>query len=235
MSDLGHEDFEPVLNSLTPAMHNAQLRYLRSVFDYAVKRGHVDANPLKRLDFIKMKRKEVETVSAEVVEAMLRDALSHDRELLLPFLVLGFFCGLRTDGEMLKVQWSDICFEGQPQLTVRAEIAKTAQRRFVDLQPNTIAWLRECGLTSTSFSSSLILPVASHVIRDRRTAQHSRLGIRFPKNGMRHTFCSCWLAKFEDVNRLRMQTGHKSADMLFNHYNKGTKKAEAEKFWSIFP
>jgi len=49
VSDLGHEDFEPVLNSLTPAMHNAQLRYLRSVFDYAVKRGHVDANPLKRL------------------------------------------------------------------------------------------------------------------------------------------------------------------------------------------
>ena len=91
-------------------------------------------------------KSEVETVSSDVVEAMLRDALSHDRELLIPFLVLGSFCGLRPDGELLKVRWSDICLEGTPQLTVRAEIAKTAQRRFIDLQPNAIEfeWLKLC-------------------------------------------------------------------------------------------
>ncbi len=136
---------------------------------------------------------------------MLRDALSHDRELLLPFLVLGFFCGLRPDGELLKVRWSDICLEGTPQLTVRAEIAKTAQRRFIDLQPNAIEWLKLC----EGEREGQILSVASHVIRDKRTKQHSRLGIQFPKNGMRHTFCSCWLAKFEDVNKLLIHTGHK--------------------------
>ena len=176
-------------------------------------------------------KSEVEMVSSDVVEAMLRDALSHDRELLLPFLVLGFFCGLRPDGELLKVRWSDICLEGTPQLTVRAEIAKTAQCRFIDLQPNAIEWLKLC----EGEREGQILSVASHVIRDKRTKQHSRLGIQFPKNGMRHTFCSCWLAKFEDVNKLLIQTGHKNPGMLFNHYNKGTKKAEAEAFWSILP
>jgi hypothetical protein len=104
--------------------------------------------------------------------------------------------------------------------------------RFIDLQPNTIAWLKLC---DAGAADGPIIPVASHVIRDKRTKQRDRLGFRFPKNGMRHTFCSCWLAKFEDINRLCLQTGHEKPRMLFEHYNKGSKKTEAEKFWSIFP
>jgi integrase len=52
---------------------------------------------------------------------------------------------------------------------------------------------------------------------------------------MRHTYCSNWLAKHEDVNKLVLQSGHDSVDTMWRNYHKGVKKADAEKFWVIRP
>jgi hypothetical protein len=52
---------------------------------------------------------------------------------------------------------------------------------------------------------------------------------------MRHSFCSYWLAKHEDINRLVLLTGHDDPDTMWRHYHRGTRKADAEKFWAIRP
>ena len=52
---------------------------------------------------------------------------------------------------------------------------------------------------------------------------------------MRHTFCSNWLAVHEDVNKLVLLSGHTDAAVMWEHYHKGVKKAEAQRFWSIMP
>jgi integrase len=145
------------------------------------------------------------------------------------------FCPVCMLREAPAGGWSDISFEGKPQFTIRPEVAKVPRRRFIDLQPNAIEWLKLCLPNGGFLPSTRIIEGESHVIRDKRTKQRERLGIRLPKNGLRHTFCSCWLAMWEDENKLRMQTGHKNAATLHEHYNKGTKKAEAERFWSIMP
>src|SRR5262249_28585506 len=144
--------------------------------------------------------------------------------------------GVRPEGELSKVLWSDLSFEGKPELTLRHSITKTNETRFIDLQPNTIAWLKLClPCDEAALPSTPIMPFKATATRTRRTKQNRRLGIRFPKNAMRHTFCSCWLAKWEDQNKLMLQTGHMTPQMLRRNYNKGTKKAEAERFWNIFP
>jgi len=46
------------------------------------------------MHFVQTPRKEVEIINNEHVKKMLEHALENDLE-LLPFLVLGFFCGIR--------------------------------------------------------------------------------------------------------------------------------------------
>jgi hypothetical protein len=52
---------------------------------------------------------------------------------------------------------------------------------------------------------------------------------------MRHTYCSNWLAKHKDINKLVLQSGHDSVDTMWRHYHRGTTEADAKKFWVIRP
>lgn len=53
--------------------------------------------------------------------------------------------------------------------------------------------------------------------------------------GMRHTFCSNWLALHKDVNELVLQSGHDSVETMWHNYHKGVTEKEAKKFWAIQP
>jgi integrase len=57
----------------------------------------------------------------------------------------------------------------------------------------------------------------------------------WPQQGMRHTYCSNWLARHKDINNLVLQSGHDSVDTMWRHYHRGTTEAEAKKFWAIRP
>lgn len=106
-SDLKHEEFEPVLNKLSASMRNAQLTLLRSVLNFGIKRGYLDTNPLNCLEFADIHKSEVQIIHPETVEAMLRDSLANEPG-LLPFLALGFYCGIRPIGELQKMRWSGV-------------------------------------------------------------------------------------------------------------------------------
>jgi integrase len=96
-------------------------------------------DPIARLNFADRPRKEVQIVSTDLVEKMLLHALQNSLE-LLPFLVLGFFTGIRPSGELEKLLWSDIDLVGRV-ITIRPEVSKTNRRRFPELSENAVAWL----------------------------------------------------------------------------------------------
>jgi integrase len=81
-----------------------------------------------------------------------------------------------------------------------------------------------------------VQPWSPDALRKRRRALWERVGKgEWVHSGMRHTFCSCWLAAHKDVNVLREHMGHKTNDMIYNNYKRTVEIAEAERFWSIFP
>jgi integrase len=235
--DIKPDELEEILAKLPPASRNAKMRRLRSVFNLAIKRGWIGpgTSPIARMDFEEIQSKEVETHANTEVKAMLEHALEHDPE-LLPFLVLGFFCGLRPDGELQKLEWRDLKFDGRhPQIVIRPEVSKTKRRRFVDISRNAVRWLnlyRRMGGSTVG----KIVPFSPNVLRKKR--RRNRTGAKVARSiqqGMRHTYCSNWLALHEDVNKLVLQSGHDSAETMWKHYHRGTTKAEAKKFWSIQP
>jgi len=83
------------------------MRHLRAFFNHGIKRGHLTENPVTWLDFVETTPEEVEVIAPEDVAKMLEAALMDDLD-LLPYLVLGFFCGIRSIGELTLLQWSDV-------------------------------------------------------------------------------------------------------------------------------
>jgi integrase len=148
--------------------------------------------------------------------------------------VLGCFCGIRPDGELQKLEWSDIDLSDKV-VTIRPEVSKTNRRRFVDLSDNAIAWLEAYRIRGGQ-SAGKIVPYTDGELRARRRANRKAAGIdRWIQQAMRHSFCSNWLAQHGDVNKLVLMSGHDSPDVMWRNYHKGTSKAEAAKYWKIRP
>ena len=159
VSDISPRDLEKPLLKISPGGRNPVMRYLRAVFNFGIKRGYLIDNPIARLDFADRPRKEVETLSNEQAKKMLEHALEHDLQ-LLPYLTLGMFAGIRPDGELQKVEWSDISLADKV-VTIRPDVSKTKRRRFVDLSDNAKSWLE-------TFNSTIRNPTRSHRWRSDR-------------------------------------------------------------------
>jgi integrase len=231
--DITPAELESLLALMPGGQRNAAMRCLRAVFRFGIKRGVLATDPSSRLDFAERPRTEVEVVSVEHVSKMLTHALENELE-LLPFLALGFFCGIRPDGELQKLLWSDIDLADNI-VTIRPAVSKTRRRRFIDLSENAKAWLEQYWARGGS-SEGLVVRYTSQQLRTRRRANRAAAGMAsWPHQGMRHSFCSYWLAKNEDINRLVLLTGHDDPDTMWRHYHRGTKKTDAEKFWAIKP
>ena len=233
VSDISHRDLEPLLNEVVPGGRNFVMRHLQAFFNYGIKRGYLAENPISRLDFVESTPKEVEIISPQNVAKVLEMALKNDLS-LLPYLVLGFFCGIRPVGELTLLQWSDVDLQGRS-VTIRYTVSKTKRRRFIELSENAIAWLvayqQGGGLREGS-----IVTYSERVLYTRRQRNQEAAGItHWPNSAMRHSYCSYWLAMHKDINKLVLQSGHTSVDTMWRHYHRGTTEAEAKKFWAIMP
>jgi integrase len=236
--DVSLQDIEPILDTLPAASRNAKMRRLRSVFNLAIKRGWMlsGTSPIARLDFADGQHKEVEVIPVGQVAKMLDHALKNDLE-LLPFLTLGFFCGIRPDGELQKIEWRDIDLADHI-VTIRPDVSKTQRRRFPEISENAIAWLEAYRQSGGRMGRGRVVPFSFSVLRKKRRANWKAIAgekARWIQQGMRHTFCSNWLAIHGDINKLVLQSGHDSVDTMWRSYHKGVKKAQAEKFWAIMP
>jgi integrase len=226
-------ELERHLSRSSGAYRNALMRYLRALFNHGIKRGYLLENPILKLDFAHRVRREVQTIPSPIVAKMLNHALEHDL-VLLPFLTLGFFAGIRPDGELQKLEWSDVLFE-EKTIVIRPEVSKTNRRRFPRLSANAQSWLDEYKRRDGVMEGKIV-PFTSNVLRAKRRANWSAAADKNTKwiqQGMRHTFCSNWLALHKDVNELVLQSGHDSVDTMWRNYHKGVTEKEAEKFWAI--
>lgn len=57
----------------------------------------------------------------------------------------------------------------------------------------------------------------------------------WPLNGLRHSFGSYHLALYGDAVKTAGQMGHRSSDVIHNHYKALVLKTEADRFWKLKP
>jgi integrase len=231
--EISAPEVDKALSGFAPSTRNAKLRVLRAIFNLGIKRGYLAENPIARLDFAELETGEVEVFTVEQTSALLKATIEYDVE-LIPFFVFGFFCGIRPDGELQKLEWSRVHL-AERQIVIPPEVAKTKRRRFVDISDNAAAWLEAYRKKGGSFSGKVVPCGKSFLTQRRRTLQAKAKIKKWIQQGMRHSFCSYWLMKHEDANKLVLQSGHTDADTMWERYHRGVTKADAEKFWKIWP
>ena len=231
--DIRPEDLERKLSRMPGGSRNEVMRHLRAVFGYGVKRKYLSENPIARLDFAERPRKEVEILSVDQIQAMLDHAFEHDLA-LVPFLVLGVFCGIRPDGELVKLLWSDVDLVDRV-VVIRPDVSKTKRRRFIDLSPNAVEWLNQYRARGGSIVGNVVQLSAQQLRTALRSNKRAAGIAQWPQQALRHSFCSYWLAMHKDINGLVLLSGHDDPDTMWRHYHRGTPGAEAKRFWSIVP
>jgi integrase len=174
VSDITSEDLRPLLSKISPGGRNPVMRYLRAVFFFGMKRRYLSENPICRLDFAERKRKEVEVIPSDKVALMLTHALENDLA-LLPYLVFGFFAGIRPDGELQKILWDDVKL-AESTIVIRPEVSKTNRRRFPKISENAAAWIEAYRQRGGMFDRKVV-PYAESQLREHRKANWTAAGI----------------------------------------------------------
>lgn len=145
---------------------------------------------------------------------------------LLPYIVLGTFCGIRVS-ELTRLDWTKINLVERT-VTVEARTTKTKTRRVVTLNDTAVAWL-----TPHVQKSGPVVQVEG--LRGQLHKLRVAAGIkRWPTNAMRHSFGSYALSQWQDVARVSYQMGN-SPQICKRHYEQIVTKSAAASFWSLRP
>ena len=217
-------EIEEWLDSLNvgPQTHNHYRNAVRLAFNFAVRRGYATENPAAKTEKANVLRATPGILTVTQAVRLLEIATPD----VLPHIAIGLFAGLRR-AELVRLDWSEVDFESGL-IEVKAEKSKTAQRRFVTMQPNLREWLlpgrKHRGLiTPEDFNK--------HFIQARHDA-----GITvWPDNALRHSFASYHLAHFKNAADTALQLGHHDSRVTFAHYRELVRPKEAARYWNIQP
>ena len=159
---------------------------------------------------------------------LLTALLSHADPLLVPYLALGAFAGIRR-AELLRLQWSDIT--GQPAyIRVRGEIAKTKSKRIIPVSANLDDWLRPWYRPTGKVIPDNVQWKLRHLIK----AACEKAGVPWKLNALRHSFASYRLAQLGDAARTALEMGN-SPNVIFKHYRELVTAEQSAAYWSIKP
>ena len=142
-------------------------------------------------------------------------------------MALGLFAGLRS-AELLRLN-ADAVKLDERVIVIGQAVAKKRSRRVVEMSDGLNAWLQLCPPLVGSV-------VAVAAFRDNFEALKQAAGLEnWLHNALRHSFGSYHLARHGDATKTANQMGHKSTDVVHNHYKALVTKTEAEKFWALRP
>ncbi|MGD9896237.1 MAG: hypothetical protein AB7T14_04040 [Candidatus Methylacidiphilaceae bacterium] len=205
-----------------PVSRNNYRRAVAILFSFAVKHGWIDRNPATATDKATVRGNPPEVFSPEGLASLLAVAESNDPS-LVPVLALGAFGGLRM-AEIERLDWRMV--NGR-YVRLEGVTTKTGARRLVDLNDTLAAWLAPYRKPEG--------PVSPSGLRGRLEKLQEVAGLKdWPRNGLRHSFCSYHLALHQDAAKTALQAGH-DARMLFAHYRELVTKEDAETYWSLRP
>lgn len=251
-----------------PLAGRSRLNYFRiaaEIFNHAFQSRYIGENPLDHVSDAQRRQiraksdsteEEPSILTPEEAERLLAEAqATNDTEGLLPAVVLGLFCGLRTE-ELKRLQWSDVRLdEESPFVTVSAAVAKKRSRRHVDIPSNALQWLslcgeREGGIVEHNYVShfqkkfrKVAMGAGFATMEKEKTSTPEGKETRKAKkvsawkhNAMRHSFGSYHFALHGDSLATARLLGHKQDDeVLFSHYRALARKEDAERYFSITP
>jgi integrase len=194
-----------------------------NLFHFAQSRGYLPKGLTEADDLPRMKEasKPIGIFKPEEMAKL----LNHAPEDLVPFLAIGAFAGLRH-AEILRLDWSEVDLAGG-HIELKATKAKTASRRLVPIPENLKQWL-------TPLHQGTGLVSATDQVSPKIKAVVKASGVKWEKNGLRHSFISYRVAEIQNVAQVALEAGN-SPQIIFSNYRELVKAEAAKKWFSIVP
>src|SRR5436190_10685859 len=227
IADITVEELEKWLRALpgspkTRANFRANISVL---FGRAARLRMLDSNPVLHTAKPKLSENPPEIFTVDELRSLL-EAASRVASDVLPMLAIGAFAGVR-DAEIKRLDWHEIDVV-RGHIEIKGAKAKSARRRIIPIQPNLAAWLRPY----SGMKGSLV-PEGARGKLDR--VREAAGLLKWPNNGLRHSFASYRLAAIHDAPRVAAELGHTSPQMLYSTYRELVLPEEAERYWKIAP
>jgi Site-specific recombinase XerD len=221
------EELDTWLRSL-PGSPKSRANYRANVgvlFSYAERRRMIDSNPILHTARPKLPDNPPEIFVVDELRSLL-EAAQRTAPDVLPMLTIGAFSGLR-DAEIKRLDWSEVD-QKRGYIEVKAQKAKSARRRIVEMQPNLREWLRPYAEMTGGV-------VPANWRKKLDSVRKAAALARWPQNGLRHSYASYRLAAIHDAPRVASELGHTSPKMLYSNYRELVLPEEAERYWKLFP
>jgi len=211
---------------LGPVSRINYLVAIGNIFNYGVKHGYCDRNPIKLLDRPSRESADIKFLTVEQIVSLLLHAEKHE---LVPYVALGIFAGLRPEKELRALDWSKTSLTERT-IRIDASLAKTRQRRVVEISDALAAYL-----TPHAKKRGAVVPLSDQEFRTRWGKCRTNAGlIPWPHDVMRHTFATYHLAAFNDIGKLALMMGN-SAQVIHSAYKGLVSKADGERFFALRP
>ncbi|WP_296896093.1 site-specific integrase, partial [Thiohalocapsa sp.] len=205
---------------------------LRQLYAEAYADGRVESNPLTRVKALRVDQNEPDPFRPDERDAILAACLESQHRHLFQF---AFWSGLRT-GELIALEWGDVCWERGVVFIRRASVRKELK------SPKTRSGEREVKLLAPALEALLAQRGHSEGVSDRvflnpRTGQpwetdgqirktawaHTirRAGVRYRSPYQtRHTYASTLLSAGENPMWVANQMGHADWGMIRRRYGR---------------
>ena len=215
-----------------PVTRDTYVRALRNFCNWLIRQDVLKENPVLKLEAFHLDPFDPYVLTPEECRKVLN--LCQEKHFdVLPLLSLNLFCGIRpSEAQRIRTaanrRESNFDWEDK-EVRFAAKKTKTKMPRVISMSDNCIAWL--------NCHAKLQLPVtnANHKWNKFLKDAPKELGYDlWPHDCMRHSFCSYLLREQEDLGKVALQAGH-TERVSMKHYLKLVSKAEAKKFWNIYP
>jgi integrase len=220
--------------------------------NWCLRRQFAAINAMEPVDKPAVDTEEPSVLSLNDCRNLLAAAREYKEGLLLPYVAISLFGGLRPT-EISRITWDRIDLKDGT-ITLDGSMAKTRQRRIVKLPANAIAWLLPLAPQRPEFQPAAF---ARHFGRVKHAAGFNGKDAKkaaaaaaaaagkaptgdkpklrpWVQDYMRHTAISMYLAKHKHEGEAASWAGN-SPNVIHRHYKGLVKETEAEEYWSITP
>jgi len=197
--------------------------YLGQFFNWAVRKGHYDKNPVKDIQ-IHVQTGVPKYFTVGQCVAILKLILKEEHAPMRGYYSLCLFGGVRPE-EAQRLVWGEHVKMDTNEIYIPAAISKTKKDRLFVMPGPLYIWLATCS------QKKPFIPVNFRKLKDRVIKS---LKLKWIPDGLRHTFATFHYAKHKNLEELRHIMGNSPS--VIERFYKGTISAkQVKKFWMLVP
>lgn len=208
----------------------------RSFFTWCRKRKYCISNPAEDIEVAEVDEHEPVILTLDQAKSLLRAALSYKQGVMIAYVTLGLFAGLRP-AEIGRLRWNKIDLNGKL-IAGNGLTAKRRRRRLVEISDNLLLWLLPAvgrSLVPKNFRrdfDAIRRQAGFKGSLSKNAEDENRLP--WPFDVLRHSAISHHFADTDNEGKTAKWAGQ-SPDVMHSHYKGLVSKADSKIFWSWTP